>query len=221
MNDLNEISFDNELKFVLFDISNMYTNISTDELTEIIENMCKQNGLDQTIHNDIMKICKLVIAQNYFQHANNQYIREQGLAMGAPTSSLLPEIYLQHLESTKIFYILRNHQLIGYFRYMDDILIIYKNNLTNILEILRLFNSISTTLTFTMEEETNSSLNFLDKSIHKTDNKISCSIYRKPTFTDTIVPSDSCHPNEHKMAAVRFFANRIVTYPMNDKDICR
>ena len=97
MNDLNEIPFDNELKFVSFDISNMYTNIPTNELIEIIENMCKRNGLERTIYNDIIKTRKLMIAQNYFQHANNQYIQEQDLAMGAPTSSILSEVYLQHL----------------------------------------------------------------------------------------------------------------------------
>ena len=47
MNDLNEIPFDKELKFVSFDVSNMYTNIPTNELIEIIENMCKRNGLEQ------------------------------------------------------------------------------------------------------------------------------------------------------------------------------
>ena len=34
MNDLNEIPFDNELKFVSFDISNICTNILTNELIE-------------------------------------------------------------------------------------------------------------------------------------------------------------------------------------------
>ena len=73
--------------------------------------------------------------------------------MGAPTSSSLSEVYLQHLESTKMSDIFRNHQLIGYFIYVDNTLIIYKDNLTNIQETLRLFNNISPTLTFTMEKE--------------------------------------------------------------------
>ena len=114
-----------------------------------------------------------MIAQNYFQHANNQYIQEQGLAMVAPTFSILSEVYLQLLESTKIFYILRNHQLIGYFIYVDNILIIYKDNLTNIQETLRLFDNISLIQTFIMEKETSNSINFLDITIQKTDNNTS------------------------------------------------
>jgi len=46
--------------------------------------------------------------------------------MGAPTSSILSEIYLQYLENTEIFDILLKHHIIGYFRYVDDILIVYK-----------------------------------------------------------------------------------------------
>lgn len=67
-----------------------------------------------------------------------------------------------------------------------------------------------------MEEEINNSINFLDITIYKTDQNISFNIYRKPTATDTIIPKDSCHPNGHKMAAIMFLVNRIVTYPMNE-----
>jgi hypothetical protein len=36
--------------------------------------------------------------------------------MGAPTSSIFSELYLQHFESTKIYDILMNHNIEGYFR---------------------------------------------------------------------------------------------------------
>lgn len=102
--------------------------------------MCKQNELDQTIYKEMLKTCKLIITQHYFQHTNTQYLQEQYLAMGAPTSSVLSEIYLQYLENTKIFDIMRDYRLLGYFRCVDDILIAYKDSLTNIHEIIRLFN---------------------------------------------------------------------------------
>ena len=216
MKDLQEILFKKDLKFVSFDTTDMYTNMPTQELMEIIENMWKQNGLDKIIYKEIAKTCNLIITQNYFQYKNTQYIQEQGLAMGAPTSSIFSEIYLQHLENTKIFNILRDHQLIGYFRYMDNILLVYKNGLKNIHEILKLFNNISPTLTFTMEKELNNSINFLDITICKTNHDISLNIYRKPTASDTVIPNDSGHPLEHKMAAIRYLTNRLVTYPMNN-----
>jgi len=81
-------------------------------------------------------------------------MQSNGLAMGAPTSSILSEIYLQFLENTKIFNILKEEKIIGYFRRVDDILlIIYNENITDVNQVLRSFNDITPSLTFTLEQE--------------------------------------------------------------------
>jgi len=132
--------------------------------------------------------------------------------MGAPKSSILSEIYLQHLENTKIFYILGNSRLEGCFSYVDDVLLIYNENLTDIEDILSSLNYLTPSLNVTMEQEKENKLNFLDVSIIKTMDKISFDINRKPTTSDVIIPSDSCHLHEQKLAAIRCFTNRINTY---------
>jgi len=108
------IPFDKDLKFVSSAIENMYSNIPITELTEIIDVMCKQNGLNTEIRNEIIKIYNILTKPNYFQCEDLQYIQEDGLAMGAPTSYIIFEIYLKYLENTKIFYILLKHHIIGY-----------------------------------------------------------------------------------------------------------
>ena len=65
---------------------------------------------------------------------------------------------------------------------------------------------------FTAEIETNHALNYLDITIHKTPTSFKISVYRKPTFTDTIIPYTSNHPIHHKYAAVRFLYNRLNSY---------
>ena len=96
-----------------------------------------------------MRLCKLILSQNYFQHLNSQYIQTNGLAVGAPTSSIFSETLLQYLESTTIFNICINHKILGYFRYVNDILTIYKENQTNIREVLDTFSGMSPTMKFT------------------------------------------------------------------------
>ena len=49
----------------------------------------------------------------------------------------------------------------------------------------------------------------------KEHDKLIFYIYRKPTTTDSIIPSDSCHPTEHKMAAVRYLTNRMNRYHLS------
>jgi hypothetical protein len=69
------------------------------------------------------------------------------------------------MENTKIFDILRSSRIAGYFRYVDDILIIYNEMHTDIEEFQKSFNNITTDLNFTLEREKDNKLNFLDITI--------------------------------------------------------
>jgi hypothetical protein len=55
----------------------------------------------------------------------------------------LSEIYLQILGKTKIFEILMRHKIIHYFCYVDDILMVYRTNTTNIQEVLHKLNDLT------------------------------------------------------------------------------
>ena len=123
----------------------------------------------------------------------------EGLAMGVPIFSIFSEIYLQYIENTKFYDVLIKSQIEDYFRYVDYILIIYKESKTNIHDVLDAFNSTVPNLSFTLEEEAKHKINFLDVTIPGNEHSLNFSIYRKPSFTDTIIPNDSCHPREHNL----------------------
>jgi hypothetical protein len=73
--------------------------------------------------------------------------------MGAPTSAILAQVFIQHLEHTEIINILQKSQITDYHRYIDDILIIYNTHITNIDNILHEFNSLHHKIKFTIEKE--------------------------------------------------------------------
>jgi len=77
---------------------------------------------------------------------------------------------------------------------------------------------VNPNLKFTAETETNNKINYLDVTIHKTSTNWKISIYRRPTFTDTIIPYTSNHPAQHKEAAVRFLYNRLNTYNLHEDE---
>jgi hypothetical protein len=60
-----------------------------------------------------------------------------------------------------------------------------------------------------MEEK--KTINYLDLTIHRTPSNWKIAIYRKPTFTDTIIPYMSNHPSQHKQAAGTVLYNRLHT----------
>jgi len=63
--------------------------------------------------------------------------------MGASTSSILSEVYLQRMENTTIHELLKKHRIEGYFRYVDDILVVYNDDNTNIYNVLEDFNNLA------------------------------------------------------------------------------
>jgi hypothetical protein len=133
------------------------------------------------------------------------------LALGAPTSSILSEIYLLYLENTKIYDILSGSRIEDYFRYVDDILVIYNENYTDIEKVQNSFNNKSPGLNFTLELEKENRLDFPDLTITKTAGKLSFDVYRMHTSTSTNIQHDSCHRLKQKLAAIRYYVNRINT----------
>jgi hypothetical protein len=151
--DLSDILFDPNLKLASFDITNMYTNIPTEKLLNIINIMCDNYNMENTLKQEILRISGLIIAQNCFKFQDTVYLQKDDLAMGALTSSIFSEIFLQYNENTEIYDILLNSKVEGYLRYVDDILIVYKENHANIKDILDLFNNVTPGLHFTLEQE--------------------------------------------------------------------
>jgi hypothetical protein len=82
----------------------------------------------------------------------------------------------------------------------------------NIYEVLTQFNQIHPKLQFTLEEEADHHIHFLNVTIIRKNNNIQFNIFQKPTTTDAIIPQESCHPDEHKTSAIRFLRNRNATY---------
>jgi hypothetical protein len=130
----------------------------------------------------------VITLHNYFSSNGEILIQKEGLVMGAPTSGLLTEFFLQHLEHLHISHLSDKYKIIKYFRYVDDVLVIYDTNHTDIQNMSRDFSTLHLRLKFTAGCETDNQINFLDVTIHRTPTNWRIAMYRKPTFTDTDIP---------------------------------
>ena len=61
-------------------------------------------------------------------------------------------------------------------------------------------------------------MNYLDITVHRPPKGWKTSIYRKPTFKDSIIPYSSNHPAQHKYAAIRYLYNKLHTYNLHDHE---
>jgi predicted glycosyltransferase len=88
--------------------------------------------------------------------------------MGTLSSGITAEIFLQHTENSHLAHLTNKHKIVNYFRYVDDILLIFDPNHTDIQAIFDDFNAIHPKLWFTAEVGANNTLNYLDIPIHRT-----------------------------------------------------
>ncbi|OXA41186.1 hypothetical protein Fcan01_24023 [Folsomia candida] len=119
--------------------------------------------------------------------------------MGSPISPIVAELFLQILEM-KIIH--QNRDIRFWRRFVDDAFIIAKGR--KLKSILDKLNNFNPAIEFTLEEEKNGKLAFLDTMLYdKIDGKIGHYVHRKPTDTNKYLDYQSFHPNAHKIK-VRF-----------------
>ena len=66
-----------------------------------------------------------------------------------------------------------------------------------------------------MEKELKNSINCLDLTISRVDKHSEFKIYRKDTFTDTIIPACSNHPINIKLSVFHSLINRLLKVPLS------
>jgi hypothetical protein len=86
--------------FASLDITNMYSNIPIRETMQILENIMTNYPIDPQIKTEILNWYEVITKQNYFLNNDKIIIQKDGLAMGAPSSSIISEIFLQNIEHT-------------------------------------------------------------------------------------------------------------------------
>ena len=170
------------------DIPNFYTNIPVNETRDIIFNTLEHLQLDPQTRQELLGWYDVITQQNYFNSNGEILIQKEGLAMGAPTSGFLAEYFLQHLEQLHIPHLSDKREIIKYFWYVYDILVIYDTNHSDVQNTLKDFNKMHPKLKFTAECDKNNQMNFLDITINITYTDWRITAYRKPTFTDKIIP---------------------------------
>jgi hypothetical protein len=152
-------------------------NIPIKDGRNIINEILNRNN--EKTKGEILNLLNIILEQNYIQIKEQYYLQNEGLAMGAPILAILSEVYtIQRLEHTSITDILNKHKIIDYYRYIDDILIVYDERKTNIINMLENFSAIHPKFIFTIEQQTQNRINYLDLTIKKNQNKLNFEIYR-------------------------------------------
>lgn len=125
---------------------------------------------------------QIAVTNTYFYFNKILYKQTEGLSMGNPLAPTLANIFLSHMETSLLSNCPEEFKPVFYRRYLDDTFVVFKKE-SDRTDFFQYINNIHANIKFTMECEDNCKLPFLDILVHRSENSLTTSIYRKPTFT--------------------------------------
>ena len=212
VNKLKTVKIDDNTLMVSFDVCNLFTSVPKSECILLVADLLSSSGINANSVENIQKFLKFCLSQDFFVFNGKFYQQPDGLAMGNCLSPFLSDIFMDNFEN-KIFS--QNNEIKYWFRYVDDCLVFINGDYNIANNVLQKINKLHPNISFTIEIEENSVLNFLDLSINRSDNNFNFNIYRKPTQTDHAIHIESHHPYTHKMAAFNCYVHRLLSIPLS------
>ena len=129
--DLYTIQINENHKIITLEIKDLYVNLSIQNILKITVFCLNKNNQNHASIDNILQLLEIILRQNYFQYNNQFYQPNSGISIGSPISSMLAEMYLQYFEKIHLKYYLETRDIIYYKRYVDDLLIIFDQTITN------------------------------------------------------------------------------------------
>ena len=163
-NYIRNVPIEDDEIMVSFDVTSLYTNIPIIDTLNIIKDYVHsddQFARKTAISQDkFLDLVNLVLTTTWYTFNSQFYQQTDGVAMGGPASSTTAEIYMQAHESTAISTALHPPKV--WERSVDDVYSIVKR--TQLENFFHHINNLHQNIKFTMEEESNGELAFLDTS---------------------------------------------------------
>ena len=151
-----------------------------------------------------LKTCS---SNSTFNFQDITYKQKCGFPMGWPLSPIATDIVMDDLETNCISTL--PFQLPFYFRYVDDIITAVPAN--QIDTIKNSFNRHNHKIQFTVEEESDNTIRFLDVLIIRVGTNIRINRHQKPTHSGRIINFYSHHPLTYKINAINNLVDKGIT----------
>nr|VZI27456.1 unnamed protein product [Spirometra erinaceieuropaei] len=134
--------------------ANCSQDLAIEKIELLLQNKCDETE-DRIEHAQVLQLLKFCL-RTYFTVDGTVYEQVKGTRMGSPISGLIAEAVLQRLESL----VFQHHKRKFLARHVDDTFVVIDRD--QLLTFKERLNAIFPDIQFTMEEEENNQLAFLD-----------------------------------------------------------
>ncbi|XP_064468708.1 uncharacterized protein LOC135382970 [Ornithodoros turicata] len=204
-----DVVINSDETMVSFDVVSLFTNVPIALVIDVAKDrlnsddtLSERTTLSVT---EVISLLTFCLHETYFKFDNVIYKQIEGCPMGSPVSVSAANLVMEYIEEQ----VLSSHIIdVKFYKcYVDDTFVVLKRN--DVIPFHALLNSVHPNIQFTLEEEENSQLPFLDVLVSRSDSgAINTSVYHKPCDNGSVLDFYSDHAPEHKRAAIRFLFNR-------------
>ena len=200
-----------DLFMASFDIDSLFTNLPLDETIEIcvkkvFKRKQKFKGMTKS---EFKQLLEFATKDAFFLFNGTFYEQIDGVAMGSPLGPTLANVFLCQKEEEWLRKCPEKFKPIYYKRYMDDTFLLFASK-QHIKMFFRYINSRHKNMSFTVEEELDHKLPFLDILVIRSE-KFITNLYRKPTFSGLYSNFYSFLPEKYKIGLFYTLLFRIYT----------
>jgi len=180
---------------VSFDVKSLFTSIPVDKTIDYICNNVPIEALP--IDKSTLKELLQLACQNILFSFNNKlYVQHDGMSMGSNLGPTMAAFTMDMVEKQ-----ITRWPLL-YKRYVDDVFAVFKTK-PQAKRFLKILNSINSNIQFTIEEESNDSLCFLDTNVFRKNGEYEIEWHLKDTNTGVYIPRNAHCPLKYKKAAIK------------------
>ena len=180
------------------DVESLYTNIPNTYGIRAAKIKIAQTRPHPNVkpsNKSLITLLEMVLTKNNFQFNGHHILQKSGTAMGTKLAVGYANNTLGKFEDDHVY--TYKTQNFTYYRFIDDIFLIWFGSEETLLDFIQHLNSSTTFFKFTHETST-TSVNFLDVTISIKNNKIETDLYCKPTDSHNYLYYNSAHPQKCK-----------------------
>ncbi|XP_022111650.1 uncharacterized protein LOC110990874, partial [Acanthaster planci] len=183
---------------ISFDVVSLFTNVPIDGACCVALRRPEEDLElpDQTSLSpaEIVSLLEFVLRSTYFLYDGAYYEQTDGAAMGSPVSAVIANLYMESFEEEALQSCPPDCRPTLWKQYVDDTFVIAPWDQAS--RLLNHLNSLKPGIQFTIENEQDNSIAFLDTMVHREpDRSLTSTVYRKPTHTVQYLAFDSHHPS--------------------------
>ncbi|XP_044764459.1 uncharacterized protein LOC123321021 [Coccinella septempunctata] len=195
-------------RIVSLDVVSLFTNITIETTKKAIEyNWQRIEQQCQIPKKEFMELIELVFSSIYFAFDGKFYRQCIGTPMGSKLSQIIADYVIDELLDEcipQLTFIIPFCK-----KYVDDLILMIPEGKQD--EILNVFNSFHPKIQFTIEEESNNCVPFLDTKVIREDETIKTDWHRKTTASGRYIHYTSYHPMKMKINLILNLKTRITT----------